>query len=230
MAAVKRVGKELACQVADKNRRNSHHHARIEPVIEVTGPTDDELRDARELIGIGLGQERLLGEEVGGAGAGIQFREFGVGDGGGKAEQQRGDDAEPDRRARHRGPILGLLGERQPQECPGGNQGHGVHGQAGQAQRFLHLRWFEKPSEYLAFPRVDGITDSSGPAGDQQGDGAGSRHSRATRAPERVPSETPASTGIDEEDCWQMPCHVSLLMARSLPKTPTAASYVCRRE
>ena len=129
----------MAGEVADQNRRDADHHARIHPVIEVTGPADDILGDAGEAIRVGLREEGLLGKDVGRAGAGIELRKLGVGDRRGKAQEQGDDDPEPDGAAGHRRSVLRLLDKGQPQERPRRDQRHRIHGQSGEPQGFLHL-------------------------------------------------------------------------------------------
>jgi hypothetical protein len=72
-----------------------HHHAGINPVVEVRTPSDDELSDAGVLEKPILGQNRLLSVVVTGTGAGIELGNFGVGHRRGQAEQEGGKDTEP---------------------------------------------------------------------------------------------------------------------------------------
>ena len=80
---------ELAGEIPGENRRHPHHAAGIDPVVEMAGPAGKELRYPCELIGLGLGKERLLRIEVRGSGPGEQLRQFRVADRRGEAQQQR---------------------------------------------------------------------------------------------------------------------------------------------
>ena len=134
VGAAHEVGIEEADHVADEDAGDGHHHAGIDPVVEVRAPADDELGDAGILEGLVLGEHGLLSVVVAGAGAGIELGDLGVGDGGRQAEQQRGEDADP-----HggRGGWLagntrgGLDEEREPEEGAGGDERHCVAGQPG---------------------------------------------------------------------------------------------------
>jgi hypothetical protein len=100
-------------------------------------PADDELRDARVLPGAVAVEEGLLGEVVGAAGAGVELGHLSVAERGGETEHERAEDAHP-----HggRGCAFGGLDEEgQPEERTGSNEGHGVAGEASQAQGGLHL-------------------------------------------------------------------------------------------
>ena len=132
--AAERVGEELVEQVAADDRGHAHHAPGVDPVIEVTGPPGDELGDARKPERVGLVEERLLGEEIRRAGAGIELRQLGVAHRRRQAQQQGGDDPEPHRRSGHRRAVerLDLVG--QPEEGAGRDQRHGVDREPGQAQ------------------------------------------------------------------------------------------------
>ena len=140
-----KLGIEEADDVADEDAGDGHHHAGIDPVVEVRAPADDELGDAGVLEGLVLGEHGLLSVVVAGAGAGIELGDLGVGDGGGQAEQQRGEDADP-----HGGGGRWLAGdarscldvEGEPEEGAGGDERHCVAGQPGEAEGGLHLRCF----------------------------------------------------------------------------------------
>ena len=112
-------GHEVARQVSDDDGGHAHHQPRIDPVVEVARPADDELGDAGELGGFALAEVGLFGEEVGRPGAGVELRQLRVGDGRGEAEQQGAEDAEPDVGAGHRGAVRGLYLVRQPEERAG---------------------------------------------------------------------------------------------------------------
>ena len=75
-------------QIAAEDAHDADHHAGINPVIQMRAPADDELGKP----GIGprfvVVEERLLGEVVGAAGAGIELRHFGVADRRGQAKQR----------------------------------------------------------------------------------------------------------------------------------------------
>ena len=88
----------------------------IDPVIQMAGPAGEEFDHAGEFIGVGLGQERLLGEEVGRTRAGIQLGQFGVTDGGRKAQHQRREKAEPHAEACHGRAVECLLLKCEPRE------------------------------------------------------------------------------------------------------------------
>ena len=134
VGAAEGVRPELVQQEAAQDRRHADHDAGIDPVVEVAGPAGEELGDAGELVGLGLGEERLLRVEIRGAGAGIELGQFRVADGRGEAQQQREEDAEPHGAAGHRRAVERLHLEGQPEEGAGRDQRHGVHRQAGQAQ------------------------------------------------------------------------------------------------
>src|SRR5208282_1670232 len=74
-------GKELTCHVAYEDGGDADHHAGVNPVVQVTGPADDEFIKACPLKGGFFGEERLLGEEIAGAGARIELGQFRVRDG-----------------------------------------------------------------------------------------------------------------------------------------------------
>jgi len=97
----------------------------------VARPAGREFRDAGELVGVRLGQERLLRVKIRRAGAWIELRQFRVADRRGKAQHQREDDAEPHGTARHWRAIEGLDLKGQPEERSGRDQRHGIHGQPG---------------------------------------------------------------------------------------------------
>ncbi len=130
------AGPDGAGQVADQHAHHADHHARIDPVIEVRAPADDELGKARVAPGGLVVEKRLLREIIGTAGAGIELGHFRVADGGGQAEQQGEDDAGPHGGSGGAGRALG--DECQPKKGAGRDQRHGVHRQAGQAQRRFH--------------------------------------------------------------------------------------------
>ena len=93
--AAHNVGIEEANDIAAEDASGRHHHAGIDPVIEVRAPADDELCDAGVLEHLVLGQEGLLRVVVAGTGAGIELGDFGVGHGGGQAEQQGARRSQP---------------------------------------------------------------------------------------------------------------------------------------
>ena len=131
IGAAEGVRPELVGQIPRQDGRHADHQARIHPVVQMTGPAGEKLGDARKFKPVGLGQERLLGVEVGGARAGIELGEFGIADGRGEAQQQRGQQPDPHGAAGHGRAVEGLLLERQPQEGARRDQGHGVDGQPG---------------------------------------------------------------------------------------------------
>ena len=61
VATRERVRPELIQQIAAEDGRDADHTARIDPVIQVTRPAGHELRQPRELEGLGFRHERLLG-------------------------------------------------------------------------------------------------------------------------------------------------------------------------
>ena len=128
------VRPELVEQVPAQDCGNSDHAARIDPVVEMARPPGHELGDAGELEGLGLRQERLLGEEVRRAGSRVELGELGVADRSRKAEQQCRHDPEPHRRARHRRAVEGLDLVGQPQERARRDERHRVDRQSREAQ------------------------------------------------------------------------------------------------
>ena len=134
VSAAEGVRPELARQIAAQNRRHAHHTSGIDPVIKVARPAGEELGDARELVGLGLGEKRLLGVQVRGAGARKELRQLGVADGRREAQQERPENAKPHGTARHGRAVERLHLERQPQECSRRDQRHRVHREAGEAQ------------------------------------------------------------------------------------------------
>ncbi len=133
VAAAERVREKLVEQVAAEQRGHADHAARIDPVVEVARPAGDELGDARELVRVGLAEKGLLREEVRRAGAGIELGKLGVADRGREAEQERGDDAEPHRRACHGRAVERLHLVREPQERAGRDERHCVDREPGEA-------------------------------------------------------------------------------------------------
>ena len=119
-------GQNWLGQIPAENRRHAHHAAGIDPVVQVAGPAGEELGDARELVGLGLGEEGLLRVQVGRAGARKELRQFGIADGRGEAQQQRRQDAEPHGAAGHRRAVERLHLEGQPEKGARRNQRHGV--------------------------------------------------------------------------------------------------------
>ena len=117
-------------EVAHQNSHDSDHHARIQPVIKVRAPADDELRQARKRPGFLVVQKRLLRKIVRTSRAGIKFCHLRVTHCRGKAEQQREEDTRPHGRRGGAGRALG--DERQPKKGPGGDERHRVHRQARQ--------------------------------------------------------------------------------------------------
>ena len=108
-------------------------------------PAHDELRNTGIFEGLVLREHGLLGVVVAGAGTGIELGDLGVGDGGGQAEQQGNEDAQPHRRGGGRltgNARCGLDEEGEPEEGAGSDQRHCVCSQLGDAQRGLHLRCF----------------------------------------------------------------------------------------
>jgi len=101
----------------------------------VARPAGDELGDAGELVGVGLGKEGLLGVEIRGARPGVELGQLGVADGRGDAEQQGEEDAEPHGAAGHGRAVerLDLVGE--PEEGSRRDERHRVDGQTGEAER-----------------------------------------------------------------------------------------------
>ena len=132
-----KAGIEGADDEAGEDAHDPNHDARIDPVVEMGGPSDNELGDAGVLPCLVVVEEGLLGKVVGAARAGVELGHLGVTDRGGQAEQQRGNDAGPHGRAGGAG--CGLDGKGKPKECARSNQRHRVAGESGKAQRFFHL-------------------------------------------------------------------------------------------
>ena len=126
-------------QVAAQDSHHRDHHSRIDPVVEVRGPADDELRKPGVAPRGVVIQERLFGEVIRTAGSGIQFRHLGVADGGGQAQYHGQGDSEPHCRPGHT--HAGLHHESKPKEGAGRDERHRVHRQTGQAQGRFHC-WF----------------------------------------------------------------------------------------
>ncbi len=130
---------DSAHQVAAQDSHDADHDAGVDPVVQVRGPADDELGEAGILPGLVVIEERLLGEVIRAASAGVELRHLGVADGGRQTEQKGEHDAHPHGRG---GDASGGLDvERQPQEGAGRDQRHSVHRQASQAQSCFHFDW-----------------------------------------------------------------------------------------
>ena len=124
-------------QVAAQDSHYGDHHSRVDPVVEVGRPTDDELRKPRVAPDVIVVQERLFREVIRTAGARIQLGHFRIAQGGRQAQQEGHEDSHPHgRSADARGR---LDGKSQPQKGSRCDERHGVHRQAGQAQSWFHL-------------------------------------------------------------------------------------------
>ena len=89
------IGPQRADHVTAENARDAHHHARIDPVIEMGAPADDELRKPGVPPGLFMIQKGLFRKVVRTAGAGIQLRHLRIADRGCQAQQKGDDDAHP---------------------------------------------------------------------------------------------------------------------------------------
>ncbi len=134
------VRPERAGQIAEEDAHDAHHHARIDPVVKVRAPADDELRKPRILPRLLVVEERLFREIIRTAGARIELRHLRVTDGRSQTQQKRDDDSDPHRRRRVARGALDRKGE--PEEGAGRDERHRIHRQACKAQCCLHFRCF----------------------------------------------------------------------------------------
>jgi hypothetical protein len=116
-------------QITAQDAHHAHHHARVNPVIQVRAPADDEFRKARIAPRFVVIQKRLFREVVRTAGAGIQLGHLRVANGRRKAEQKGDHDAHPHSRPRGSGGCLNVKGE--PEKGARRDERHGVHRQSG---------------------------------------------------------------------------------------------------
>ena len=138
---VNRVGRHAPDDVADHDAHRGDHDSRIDPVVQVRRPSDDELGDPGESISVGLAQEGLLGEQIRAAGTGIELGELRIRERRGVREQERDEDSRPHRDSR-RIRLPGLENERYPQERTRRDQRHRVDCDPGEPQRGFHLGCF----------------------------------------------------------------------------------------
>ncbi len=132
-----KFGQMRAHQVSAEDSHDADHHARVDPVVKMRAPADDELREARISPNLVVIQKRLLGKVVRASRAGIKLCHLRITDCGCQAEQQGEHNACPHGGTGCAGRRLDVEGE--PQECTGSDERHGIHRQAGQAQSFLHF-------------------------------------------------------------------------------------------
>ncbi len=100
------VGPQRSDHVTAENSRHRHHHPGIDPVVQVRGPADDELREPRIPPVLVMIQKRLFGEVVGTAGSGIELGQFRITNRRGQTKQRGEQNADPHRRRRRAFPRL----------------------------------------------------------------------------------------------------------------------------
>ena len=133
-----------AVEVSEEDAAECGHDPGVDPVVEVGQPAHRELGHPGEaaVVGLLLVEERGLGEVVGGPGPGprIAVGQLGVRVSGEKGQDQCEGQTDPHvARRRHAADRLARLTlEGGPEKGPGRDQGHGVDGDAGQAERLLH--------------------------------------------------------------------------------------------
>src|SRR5262249_49127991 len=120
------IGPKLSHHVSNDQRRHTDHQSGVDPVVEVTRPTDDELCDSSKPVRMRLTQKRLFCEEVRRSRSWIQLRQFGICNCGCQAKYESAQNTEPHALRCHRSAIGGLNKESQPQESARSDQRHGI--------------------------------------------------------------------------------------------------------